>query len=121
MESLGAPGPGVDGGKVEELRDGAGRGCQPPTSHRVPLVQLVAVQDVRLDHEEILVRPRFTVVDTVDFCPGGAGAFIEQSLTVPLSQMQVTSLGLAILAPTALFAAVLIRRQALGASQLRAP
>jgi X-X-X-Leu-X-X-Gly heptad repeat protein len=38
----------------------------------------------------ILVRPRFTVVDTVDFCPGGAGAFIEQTLTVPLSQLEAS-------------------------------
>jgi X-X-X-Leu-X-X-Gly heptad repeat protein len=38
----------------------------------------------------VLARPRFTVVDTVDFCPGGAGAFIEQSLTVPLSQLEAS-------------------------------
>jgi TRAP-type uncharacterized transport system fused permease subunit len=40
---------------------------------------------------------------------------------MPLSQMQITSLGLAILAPTALVAAFLIRRQAPVPSQLRAP
>jgi hypothetical protein len=40
---------------------------------------------------------------------------------MPLSQMQITSLGLAILAPTALLAAFLIRRQLPVASQLRAP
>jgi TRAP-type uncharacterized transport system fused permease subunit len=40
---------------------------------------------------------------------------------MPLSQMQITLLGLCILAPTALIAAFLIRRQVLVASQLRAP
>jgi TRAP-type uncharacterized transport system fused permease subunit len=40
---------------------------------------------------------------------------------MPLSQMQITSLGLAILAPTALVAAFLIRRRMPVASQLRAP
>lgn len=40
---------------------------------------------------------------------------------LPLSQMQVTLLGLAILAPTVLIATFLVRRQALVASQLRAP
>ena len=40
---------------------------------------------------------------------------------MPLSQMQVTSLGLAILAPTALTALFLIRRQSLAPGQLRAP
>src|ERR1043166_5209911 len=40
---------------------------------------------------------------------------------MPLSQMQITALGLAILAPTALIAAFLIRRQTPVASRLRAP
>jgi hypothetical protein len=40
---------------------------------------------------------------------------------MPLSQWQVTSLGLAILIPTALVALVLIRRQTLAPNQLRAP
>ena len=39
----------------------------------------------------------------------------------PLSQIQITSLGLAILAPTALAALFLIRRQTLVPNQLRAP
>jgi TRAP-type uncharacterized transport system fused permease subunit len=40
---------------------------------------------------------------------------------MPLSQWQITSLGLAILIPTALIALVLIRRQTLMPNQLRAP
>ena len=40
---------------------------------------------------------------------------------MPLSQVQVTSLGLAILAPTVLVALMLIRRQALAPNQLRTP
>lgn len=39
----------------------------------------------------------------------------------PLSQLQVSLLGLAILAPTVLIALVLVRRQALVPNQLRAP
>jgi len=39
---------------------------------------------------------------------------------MPLSQWQVTSLGLAILIPTVLIALVLIRRQTLAPKQLRA-
>jgi TRAP-type uncharacterized transport system fused permease subunit len=40
---------------------------------------------------------------------------------MPISQLQITSLGLAILIPTVLIASLLIRRQALVPSQLRAP
>ena len=40
---------------------------------------------------------------------------------MPLSQWQITSLGLAILIPTVLLALVLIRRHALVPNQLRAP
>ena len=40
---------------------------------------------------------------------------------MPLSQLQITSLGLAILIPTVLIALVLIRRQTLAPNQLRAP
>ena len=40
---------------------------------------------------------------------------------MPLSQWQITSLGLAILIPTVAIALVLIRRQALVPNQLRAP
>jgi hypothetical protein len=40
---------------------------------------------------------------------------------MPLSQLQITSLGLAILAPTVLIASLLVRRQALVPSQLRVP
>jgi hypothetical protein len=40
---------------------------------------------------------------------------------MPLSQWQVTSLGLAILIPTVALALVLIRRQTLVPNQLRAP
>jgi hypothetical protein len=40
---------------------------------------------------------------------------------MPLSQIQITALGLAILAPTVLVALVLIRRQTLLPEQLRAP
>ena len=40
---------------------------------------------------------------------------------MPLSQLQVTLLGLAILAPTVLIALLLVRRQALVPNQLRAP
>jgi hypothetical protein len=40
---------------------------------------------------------------------------------MPLTQMQVTLLGLAILTPTVLVALTLIRRQALMPNQLRAP
>ena len=40
---------------------------------------------------------------------------------MPLSQWQVSSLGLAILIPTVLVALVLIRRHALVPNQLRAP
>jgi hypothetical protein len=40
---------------------------------------------------------------------------------MPLSQIQITALGLAILAPTVLIALVLIRRQTLLPEQLRAP
>ena len=40
---------------------------------------------------------------------------------MPLSQMQVTMLGLAILIPTTLIAMVLIRRRSLVANQLHAP
>jgi hypothetical protein len=39
----------------------------------------------------------------------------------PLSQLQITSLGLAILAPTVAIALLLIRRQTLVPNQLRAP
>jgi hypothetical protein len=39
----------------------------------------------------------------------------------PLSQFQVTSIGLAILAPTVSIALLLIRRQSLVANQLRVP
>src|SRR5207247_10747579 len=40
---------------------------------------------------------------------------------MPISQVQITLLGLAILAPTVLIAMLLVRRQALAPSQLRAP
>jgi hypothetical protein len=40
---------------------------------------------------------------------------------MPISQLQITSLGLTILAPTVLIALLLIRRRALVPSQLRAP
>jgi len=40
---------------------------------------------------------------------------------MPISQLQIMSLGLAILIPTVLIALLLIRRQALVPSQLRAP
>jgi len=40
---------------------------------------------------------------------------------MPLSQWQITSLGLAILIPTALLALVLIRRHTMVPDQLRAP
>jgi hypothetical protein len=40
---------------------------------------------------------------------------------MPISQLQITSLGLAILIPTVLVALLLIRRQALVPSELRAP
>jgi hypothetical protein len=40
---------------------------------------------------------------------------------MPLSQIQVTSLGLAILVPTVLIALLLVRRQTLVANQLRVP
>ena len=40
---------------------------------------------------------------------------------MPLSQWQITSLGLAILMPTVLVALVLVRRQTLAPNQLRAP
>jgi hypothetical protein len=40
---------------------------------------------------------------------------------MPLSQWQITSLGLAILIPTVLIALVLVRRQTLMPDQLRAP
>ena len=40
---------------------------------------------------------------------------------MPLSQLQITSLGLAILVPTVLLALLLIRRQTLVPDQLRAP
>ena len=40
---------------------------------------------------------------------------------MPLSQIQVTLLGLAILAPTVAVARLLIRRQSLVPEQLRAP
>ena len=40
---------------------------------------------------------------------------------MPLSQLQITSLGLAILIPTVLIALLLIRRQTLVPNQLRAP
>ena len=40
---------------------------------------------------------------------------------MPLSQMQITLLGLAILVPTVLIALMLVRRQPLVPSQLRAP
>jgi hypothetical protein len=40
---------------------------------------------------------------------------------MPLSQWQVTGLGLVILVPTVLIALLLVRRQALVPSQLRAP
>jgi hypothetical protein len=39
----------------------------------------------------------------------------------PLSQLQITLLGLAILIPTSLVALLLVRRQTLVANQLRAP
>jgi hypothetical protein len=40
---------------------------------------------------------------------------------MPLSQWQITLLGAVILAPTVLIALLLVRRQALMPSQLRAP
>ncbi len=40
---------------------------------------------------------------------------------MPLSQFQITSLGLTILIPTVLIALLLVRRQALMPGQLRAP
>jgi len=40
---------------------------------------------------------------------------------MPLSQMQITLLGLAILAPTSLVALFLVRRQTMAEGQLRAP
>jgi TRAP-type uncharacterized transport system fused permease subunit len=40
---------------------------------------------------------------------------------MPLSQLQVTMLGLAILLPTVLIASLLVRRQAMVPNQLRAP
>jgi len=40
---------------------------------------------------------------------------------MPISQLQITSLGLAILVPTVLIALFLVRRQALVPRQLRAP
>jgi hypothetical protein len=40
---------------------------------------------------------------------------------MPLSQWQITSLGLAILIPTVLVALMLVRRQPLMPDQLRAP
>jgi hypothetical protein len=40
---------------------------------------------------------------------------------MPLSQFQVTMLGLAILLPTVLVASLLVRRQAMVPNQLRAP
>ena len=40
---------------------------------------------------------------------------------MPLSQLQVTMLGLAILAPTVLIALLLVRRQAMVPNQLRVP
>jgi hypothetical protein len=40
---------------------------------------------------------------------------------MPVSQWQITALGLAILVPTVLTALLLLRRQALVPSQLRAP
>ena len=40
---------------------------------------------------------------------------------MPISQLQIMSLGLAILTPTVLIALLLIRRQTLMPSQLRAP
>ena len=39
----------------------------------------------------------------------------------PMSQVQITMLGLAILVPTVLLALILVRRQPLVPSQLRAP
>jgi hypothetical protein len=33
---------------------------------------------------------QFVVRDTVDFCPGGAGASVEQTLTVPLSRLEAS-------------------------------
>jgi hypothetical protein len=40
---------------------------------------------------------------------------------MPLSQLQITSLGLAILIPTVLIALLLVRRQALVPGELRSP
>jgi hypothetical protein len=40
---------------------------------------------------------------------------------MPISQLQITSLGLAILVPTVLIALFLVRRQALLQNQLRVP
>ena len=40
---------------------------------------------------------------------------------MPISQLQITSLGLAILVPTVLIALLLVRRQALVPGQLRSP
>jgi hypothetical protein len=40
---------------------------------------------------------------------------------MPISQLQITSIGLAILIPTVLIALLLVRRHALIPSQLRAP
>lgn len=36
----------------------------------------------------VTVSPRFTVTDTIDFCPGNKGAALELALTVPLSKCE---------------------------------
>jgi hypothetical protein len=40
----------------------------------------------------VTVRPKFTVVDTVDLCPGNKGAALELALTVPLSKLEAGGL-----------------------------
>ncbi|MEA2525388.1 MAG: hypothetical protein QOF73_2615 [Thermomicrobiales bacterium] len=39
---------------------------------------------------QVTVRPRVTVVDTIDFCPGDTGSGLEENLTVPLSRCEAT-------------------------------
>lgn len=38
----------------------------------------------------IVVQPHFKVTDTVDFCPGGSGSFLEQQVTIPLSRCEAS-------------------------------
>src|SRR5438477_3804882 len=72
-----------------------------------------ALEKLGLDRLECPLRMLLVVGAFVVATPGGG--------IMPLSQMQITVLGLAILAPTALLASFLIRRQILVASQLRTP